>query len=80
MPPSIAALPQSMRAHAADDIDFAALREVAAAIDRLAEAASGLLYGLKYSSAEGMSVAESLVVAGDKIASAIADASERAAE
>lgn len=32
MPPSIAALPQSMRAHAADDIDFAALRGKAVAI------------------------------------------------
>jgi hypothetical protein len=37
-----------------------AIMNVAAAIDRLAQAVNSLLYGLKYSKGEGMSIAEAI--------------------
>ncbi len=66
--------------HSADPMVNAVLN-VAAAIDRLASATNGLLYGLKYSKDQGMSLAEAIEVstakAADTIASAISEVANR---
>ena len=48
-----------------------AVLNVAASISALADATNELLYGLKYSKTEGLSVSESIETAGKAIASAI---------
>lgn len=50
-----------------------AVLNVAEQLARLAEATRGLLYGLKYSKADGMSIAEAIEVAGKSVGSAISE-------
>ena len=50
-----------------DDPMANAIMNVAAQISALARATNGLLYGLKYSKGDGMSVAEAIEVAGKNI-------------
>lgn len=47
-----------------------AVYNVAAELNYLARATNGLLYGLKYSSGDGMSIAEAIEVAGKNISEA----------
>lgn len=49
-----------------------AVLNVAASLSELALATDRLLYGLKYSGKEGMSIAEAIQVSGKKIATALA--------
>lgn len=44
--------------------------------NEIADAIRSLLYGLKYSRAEGVSIAEAIQMAGDSIGSAICDLAE----
>lgn len=48
-----------------------AILNVAAALTKLAAAADGIIYGLKYSKDNGMSIAESIEVAGKVIAESL---------
>jgi hypothetical protein len=48
-----------------------AMLNIAASIAELADATNGLLYGLKYSKAEGMSIAEALEVSIEKVSNSI---------
>lgn len=50
-----------------------AILNVARSIQHLADATNGLLYGLKYSKGEGMSLAEALEMGLKDIASAVSD-------
>jgi len=50
------------------------------AVRQVAEAISGLLYGLKYSKAEGMSVAEAIECAGDRVAAAVREGADALAD
>ncbi len=50
-----------------------AVLNMAEQISRLADATNGLLYGLKYSKENGMSIAESIEKAGEIIAARIPD-------
>jgi hypothetical protein len=57
-----------------------AVLNVAESLSRLAEATDGLLYGLKYSRAEGTSVAEAIENAAQKVASGLSSVSEALAD
>lgn len=48
-----------------------ALYNIAASLDKLADATNGLLYGLKYGKRDGMSIAEAVEVAGKGVAESI---------
>jgi hypothetical protein len=52
-----------------------AVLNVADGIHRLADAVGSLLYGLKYSKENGLSIAEAIEVGAEKIAEAVRDSS-----
>jgi hypothetical protein len=56
-----------------DDPHVNAMLNIAKSIADLAKATDGLLYGLKYSKGDGMSVAEAIEVAGKSVADAVRD-------
>ncbi len=53
-----------------------ALLNIAAGLNRQAEATQGLLYGLKYSGKEGLSIAEAIGVAAGEMSAAVVQLSE----